>query len=68
MAHANRNTLHRSKLQLERQQREVEVPVPGATGSTEDVSAEAAAEKARNRLGKTEKHTSDDGPPSGAQR
>ena len=68
MAHANRNTLHRSKLQLERQQREVEVPVPGATGSTDDVSAEDAAEKARKRLGKTVKHTSDDGPPSGAQR
>ena len=55
MAHANRNTLHRSKLQLERQQREVEVPVPGATGSTEDVSAEAAAETILRRLEELEK-------------
>jgi hypothetical protein len=36
--------------------------VPGASGSADDNSPEAAAERARKRLGKTEKHTSEDAP------
>jgi hypothetical protein len=62
MAHAKRNTLRRSKIELERQQREEQPDVPGATGTRDDVSPEAAEEKARKRRGKTTKHTSDDTP------
>jgi hypothetical protein len=62
MAHAERNTLRRSKIELERQQRDQQPDVPGAAGGMDDVSPEAAAEKARKRRGKTSKHTSDDTP------
>ena len=62
MAQANRKTLGRTTRDTERQQRHEMPDVPGATGGTEDQSPEAADEKARKRLGKTEKHTSDDSP------
>ena len=62
MAHAKRNTLRRSKIELERQQREEQPEVPGATGATDDLSPEAAEKQARKRRGKTIKHTSDDTP------
>jgi hypothetical protein len=60
MAQANRKTLARSTRDTERQQR-LEMPtVPGATGGPDDHSPQAAVEHARKRLGKTQKHTSDD--------
>jgi hypothetical protein len=62
MARAERNTLHRSKIDLERQQRQEQPEVPGASGTPDDVSPKAAEVKARKRRGKTEKHTSDDTP------
>jgi hypothetical protein len=62
MAQANRRSLGRSTRDAERQQRQDAPVVDGATGSAEDHSEDAAAEKARKRLGKTEKHTSDDTP------
>jgi hypothetical protein len=62
MAHADRNTLHRSKIELDRQQREEEPQVPGATGGPDDVSPESAEVMARKRRGKTGKHTNDDTP------
>lgn len=62
MAQANRRSLGRSTRETERQQREEFPVVEGASGSADDHSEEAAAEKARKRLGKTEKHTSDDTP------
>jgi hypothetical protein len=62
MARANRNTLHKSKIDRDRQQRQEQPEVPGATGTPEDVSAKAAEVKARKRLGKTEKHISEDTP------
>jgi hypothetical protein len=62
MARANRNTLHKSKIDLDRQQRQEQPEVPGATGAPEDVSPKAAEVKARKRRGKTEKHISEDTP------
>ncbi len=62
MAHADRNSLRPSKIELERRQREEQPEVPGATAAPEDVTPEAAGERARKRRGKTEKHTSDDTP------
>jgi hypothetical protein len=64
MARANRNTLHRSRVEMDRQQRREQPRVPGATGTREDTTAEAAQVKARKRRGKTEKHVSDDTPSS----
>ncbi len=62
MAQANRKSLGRTTRDTERQQRQ-EVPVvDGASGSEDDHTEDAAVEKARKRLGKTEKHTSDDTP------
>jgi hypothetical protein len=62
MAHADRNTLHRSKIDMDRQQRQEQPEVPGATGTPDDASPEGAAVKARKRRGKTEKQTGEDTP------
>ena len=62
MAQADRKTLGRSTRETERQQRHDVPDVPGASGSADDNSPDAAAERARKRLGKTEKHTSEDAP------
>lgn len=62
MAQANRKTLARSARDTERQQRHEMPSVSGATGRPDDHSPEAAVEHARKRLGKTQKHTSDDTP------
>jgi hypothetical protein len=55
MARADQNSLHRSKVELDRQQREAEPEVPGAAGSSEEATPEAAR-KASKRFGKTNKH------------
>lgn len=62
MARADRNDLKQSRIELDRQQREEQPKVPGASGNDEPVSPETAEEQARKRHGKTSKHTSDDGP------
>jgi hypothetical protein len=62
MAQANRRSLGRSTRDTERQQRHEVPTVRGATGMPDDHSPEAAVEHARKRLGKTQKHTSDDTP------
>ena len=62
MAQANRKSLGRSTRETERQQRHEMPTVPGATGRQDDHSPSTAVEHARKRLGKTEKHTSDDSP------
>jgi hypothetical protein len=62
MARADRNSLHRSAIDTERQQRREQPKVPGATGTPDDVSPKAAEIKARKRRGKTEKHTAEDTP------
>jgi hypothetical protein len=62
MANADRNNLNRSGLQEKRQQRNEQPQVPGASGSEDDTSAQAAKVKARKIRGKTQKHTSDDTP------
>ena len=62
MAHANRKSLGRSTRETERQQRDEAPLVTGASGTADDHSPDAADEKARKRVGKTEKHTSDDTP------
>jgi hypothetical protein len=62
MARADKNDLRRSRIEMDRQQRQDEVEVPGATGSPEDASPKAARTKATKRRGKTEKHTSEDTP------
>ncbi len=62
MANADRNNLNRSGLQEKRQQRNEHPQVPGASGSQDDTSAQAAKVKARKIRGKTRKHTSDDTP------
>jgi hypothetical protein len=64
MAQANRKSLGRSTRDTERQQRHEMPTVPGATGRPDDHSPEAAIEHARKRLGKTQKHISDDTPPA----
>jgi hypothetical protein len=65
MARAAKNTLHKSRIEMDRQQRQEQPDVPGATGTPEDVSPRAAEVKSRKRRGKTEKHISDDTPASG---
>lgn len=45
MARANRHTLNSSRLETERQQRHEQPEVPGATGTPDDVSPEAAEAK-----------------------
>ena len=62
MARADQNNLRRSKIELERQQRKEQPNVPGATGNPGKASPDAAETRARKRLGKTEKHTSEDIP------
>jgi len=62
MARANRNTLHHSKIDMDRQQREEQPEVPGASGDPKDVGPKVAEVKARKRRGKTEKHISEDTP------
>jgi hypothetical protein len=62
MAQADRKTLGRTTRDTERQQRREMPEVPGAVGGSDDHSPGAAAERARKRMGKTEKHTSDDAP------
>ena len=68
MARANRNTLHRSRIDMDRQQRQEQPDVPGASGTPEDDSPQAAEMKARKRRGKTEKHVSEDTPATGRSR
>jgi hypothetical protein len=60
MARADKNTLHASRIEMDRQQRQEQPDVPGASGSPEDDSPQAAEVKARKRHGKTEKHVSED--------
>jgi hypothetical protein len=60
MAHAKRNTLRRSTIETERQQRQEQPLVPGASGAPEDSSAHAAAVKARRTRGKTNKNVRED--------
>ena len=62
MAQADRKTLGRGTPETEPQQRHDMPDVPGASGSADDDSPDAAAERARKRLGKTEKHTSEEAP------
>lgn len=62
MAKADQNNLRRSGREENRQQRQEQPEVPGASGSPEDTSAETATVKARKIRGKTQKHTSDDTP------
>ena len=60
MAQAKKNTLHKSRIEMDRQQRQEQPEVSGATGTPKQVSPKVAEEKARKRRGKTEKHISDD--------
>jgi hypothetical protein len=60
MARASRNTLHRSRIDMDRQQRHEQPEVPGATGTPENVPPKVAEVRARKRRGKTEKHISED--------
>jgi hypothetical protein len=62
MANADRNNLRRSGRDENRQQRQEQPEVPGASGSEEDDSPEAAQQNALKRVGKTRKHTSSDAP------
>jgi len=65
MARANRNTLPKSRIEMDRQQRQEQPDVQGATGTPEENSPRAAEVKARKRRGKTEKHVSEDTPATG---
>jgi hypothetical protein len=47
---------------MDRQQRQEQPEVAGATGTPEDVPPKVAEVKARKRRGKTEKHVGDDTP------
>ena len=60
MARADQNNLHRSRIEMDRQQRQEQPEVPGASGAPNDTSPKAAEVKARKRRGKTRKHTRDD--------
>lgn len=62
MARAEQNSLRRSRIEMDRQQRQEQPRVPGATGTEHEVGPEAAEVEARKRLGKTKKHTSGDTP------
>ena len=68
MARADQNNLKGSSRQSERQQRDEQPEVAGASGAPDDASRAAADVKARKRLGKTDKHTSDDTPSWGEER
>jgi hypothetical protein len=52
MARANRNTLHRSRFDMDRQQRQEQPEVPGATGTPENIRPKVAEVKARKRRGR----------------
>jgi hypothetical protein len=60
MARADKNTLQKSRIEMDRQQRQEQPEVPGATDTPEDTSPKAAEVKSRKRHGKTGKHVSDD--------
>jgi hypothetical protein len=62
MARADKNDLKRSRIESDRQQRDEQPDVAGASGREEDRSPRAAEVKARKRAGKTERHTRDDRP------
>jgi hypothetical protein len=62
MARADRSSLQRSRIESDRQQRQEQPEVPGASGTPDDTSPEAAEVRARKRRGKTAKHTSEDTP------
>jgi hypothetical protein len=62
MAKADQNNLRRSGREEKRQQRQEQPDVPGASGSEEDHSPEAARVEALKRHGKTNKHISDNAP------
>jgi hypothetical protein len=62
MAQAKKNTLRKSRIEMDRQQRQEQPEVPGASGIPEDASPKAAEVRARKRHGKTEKHIRDDTP------
>jgi len=62
MARADSNNLHRSGMEMDRQQRDEQPQVPGASGSPEDTSPEAARVQALKRRGKTNQHVSEDTP------
>jgi hypothetical protein len=53
---------------MDRQQRQEQPEVPGASGKPEDVPRKVAEVKARKRHGKTEKHVSEDVPATGRKR
>ncbi|MGN6393073.1 MAG: hypothetical protein ACTHM9_12635 [Gemmatimonadales bacterium] len=56
MARAEQHSLRRSGIEVDRLQREEEPEVPGASGSPDDHSTEAAQTSATKHLGKTSKH------------
>jgi hypothetical protein len=60
MAHAKRNTLRRSTIEAERQQRQEQAVVPGASGGPPDTSPRTAEVTARRRRGKTNKNVRED--------
>jgi len=62
MARADKNDLRRSRIEMDRNQRQEQPAVSGASGGEDDVSPEAAEVRARKRLGKTGRHTHDDRP------
>ncbi len=62
MARADQNNLNRSRMDSERQQRDEQPEVSGATGAPPDTSRAAAEVRTHKRRGKTGKHTSDDTP------
>jgi hypothetical protein len=52
MARAAKNTLHKSRIEMDRQQRQEQPDVPGASGASDDASPEAAQVKGRKRAGR----------------
>jgi hypothetical protein len=60
MPDAGRNSLKKSRIDQDRQQRHEQPKVSGAAGSPDDSSPAAAEEAARRRRGKTRKHVSED--------
>jgi hypothetical protein len=62
MARADKNNLHRSGIEADRQQRQQEPAVAGAHGNEEEHTPEAAEVRARKRAGKTKRHSHDDRP------
>jgi hypothetical protein len=60
MPDAERNSLKKSRIDGDRQQRGEQPVVGGATGAPADTSRRAAVKAARKRRGKTGKHVSED--------